>query len=120
VEQAGSEATDRAVLGDGERGGEEGVAGVDADLHGLLGADELEQHVEELPLVRRRRHQVPDEKRRDRPSLRPDSRRDEEEDVPPAKKKHTYHGCLAVTSRSSFMLSGSRGYTLVSKMYCTN
>nr|ACR34510.1 unknown [Zea mays] len=28
-----------------------------------------------------------------------------------------FHGCLAVISRSSFMLSGSRGYTLVSRMY---
>lgn len=50
---------DRAVVGDGEGGGEEGVAGVDADLHGLLGADELEQQVQELPLISRRRHQVP-------------------------------------------------------------
>ena len=39
-------------------GGEEGVASVDADLHGLLGADEFEQQVEELSLVRRRRYQV--------------------------------------------------------------
>lgn len=29
-----------------------------------------------------------------------------------------YHGWLAVTSRSSFMHSCSRGYTLVSRMYC--
>jgi len=34
------------------------------------------------------------------------------------RKGVTYHGCLAVISRSSFMLSGSRGYTLVSRMYC--
>ena len=53
------ERTDRAVFGDGEGGGEEGVAGVDADLHGLLGADELEEHVEELALVGGGRHQVP-------------------------------------------------------------
>jgi hypothetical protein len=51
--------TDRAVLREGERRGEEGVAGVDADLHGLLGADELDEHVQELPLVGGGRHQVP-------------------------------------------------------------
>jgi hypothetical protein len=72
------EATDRAVVGDGERGGEQGVSGVDADLHGLLGADELEQHVEELPLVRRRGHQVPAaQAAQSASSLRPDPRRTE-------------------------------------------
>jgi hypothetical protein len=113
------EATDRAVVGDGERGGEQGVSGVDADLHGLLGADELEQHVEELPLVRRRGHQVPAaQAAQSASSLRPDPRRTGEDAPRGKEKKHAYHGCLAVTSLSSFMLSGSRGYTLVSRMYC--
>ncbi|OAY67529.1 hypothetical protein ACMD2_22750 [Ananas comosus] len=43
----------------GEGGGEEGVAGVDADLHRLLGVDQLQQHVQELALVGRRGHDIP-------------------------------------------------------------
>jgi hypothetical protein len=121
--RAAGEATDRAVLGDGERGGEQGVSGVDADLHGLLGADELEQHVEELPLVRRRGHQVPAASRRkahlsDQIRIEPEKMLRGEPEKKAIIDGHAYHGCLAVTSRSSFMLSGSRGYTLVSRMYC--
>ena len=49
-----------AVVGDSEGGGEEGVTRVDADLHGVLGVDELQQHVQELSFVGRRRHYVPE------------------------------------------------------------
>lgn len=113
---------DRAVVGDGEGGGEEGVAGVDADLHGLLGADELQQQVQELPLVRRRRHQVP-ARTTSIPPNRIKSMSPSSDSGPKRRRRRgfvAYHGWLAVTSRSSFMHSCSRGYTLVSRMYCGN
>ena len=40
-----------SVVGKSEGGGEEGVAGVNADFHGVLGVDEFEQHVQELPFI---------------------------------------------------------------------
>lgn len=41
-------------------GGEEGVAGVDTDLHGVLGVDQLQQHVQELTFICWCSHDVPE------------------------------------------------------------
>ena len=48
-----------SVIGKSKGSGEERVAGVNTDLHGVLGIDELEEHVQELPFIGRGSHQVP-------------------------------------------------------------
>ena len=51
--------SDLSVVGESKGGGQKGVAGVDADLHGVLGINELEKQVQELPFICRRCHDVP-------------------------------------------------------------
>ncbi|TVU06290.1 hypothetical protein EJB05_49495, partial [Eragrostis curvula] len=55
----GVNGNDLAVVGQGERCGEQRVTRVDANLDGVLGAGQLDQHPQQLRLVRRRRHEPP-------------------------------------------------------------
>lgn len=48
-----------SILRKGKGRREQRIARVDADLHGVLGVDQLQEHVQELSLISRSRHDVP-------------------------------------------------------------